>query len=75
MSFFSKLFGSNHSAEETSLPADVEFCQSCGEEVDPEELDDGMCEDCLESSAWSSYCCGQIYENGETTCMSCGDPL
>lgn len=21
------------------------------------------------------YCCGIVYEDGETTCRSCGDPL
>lgn len=33
--------------------------------------------DCDEEDGGSStsYCCGQIYEEGETTCMSCGEPL
>lgn len=28
-----------------------------------------------DSKAGVSYCCGQIYEDGESTCMSCGEPL
>lgn len=25
--------------------------------------------------AVAKYCCGMIYEDGEDTCMSCGEPL
>ncbi len=30
---------------------------------------------CFEVSDGPRYCCGLIYEHGEDTCMSCGDPL
>lgn len=33
--------------------------------------------DCEEEASRSgtSYCCGQMYEDGEIFCKSCGDPL
>jgi len=30
---------------------------------------------CFEVSGGSKYCCGDIYEDGETVCSSCGEPL
>jgi hypothetical protein len=55
------------------------ICTSCDEEVD--ELnwhdEDELCTPCFEVSGDSTakYCCGSIYEEGEDTCKSCGEPL
>jgi hypothetical protein len=27
------------------------------------------------SDGGPQYCCGMIYEDGESTCLSCGEPL
>lgn len=27
------------------------------------------------SDSYARYCCGMIYEQGEDTCFSCGEPL
>ncbi|MGI0522138.1 hypothetical protein ABY45_16325 [Microbacterium maritypicum] len=54
---------------------DLVSCRSCGEMVDEDTVDGaGDCEDCSEEE-YDKYCCGRIYEDGETTCSSCGDPL
>ena len=54
-------------------------CTSCDEEVDDEDYWDEesqLCNACCgEVSGGPMYCCGIIYEDGEDTCMSCGDPL
>lgn len=53
-------------------------CSSCEEEVEDEadwHDDDQMCNACREVGDAAQYCCGVIYEDGEDTCMSCGDPL
>ncbi len=53
-------------------------CTSCGEAVEDEaDWDDesGMCMACFEGSDGPTYCCGMIYEDGETVCRSCGEPL
>lgn len=75
MSLISKLFGSQRSVPPVSLSPDADFCSSCGEEADPEEMDEGMCEDCQGTGSWPNYCCGMIYEDGESACMSCGEAL
>lgn len=37
--------------------------------------DEWLCSECFENSNAPAYCCGIMYDHGETTCMSCGDPL
>lgn len=49
-------------------------CDSCGRFIRADD-DSGLCETCLEVSDGPKYCCGLIYEDGEDTCMSCGEPL
>jgi len=55
-------------------------CEGCKEPIE----DDGSHTEsngedwhvaCFEVSGGSSYCCGMIYEDGEDTCGSCGEPL
>lgn len=53
-------------------------CTSCEEEIEDEaDWDDEsqMCNACFEVSGGPTYCCGIMYDNGEDTCMSCGEPL
>lgn len=53
-------------------------CAVCEETIeDKVDWDDesGMCLACFEHSGGPRYCCGAIYEDGETTCESCGEPL
>lgn len=55
-------------------------CTTCGEVVDAYEVETGMCEDCYsdadaDDNRGTKYCCGQIYELGESSCASCGDSL
>lgn len=50
-------------------------CESCDEKVDEGDMEDGMCPACFEVSGGAKYCCGAIYEDGEDTCRSCGEPL
>lgn len=33
------------------------------------------CEQDDTGTSYARYCCGMIYEHGETTCLSCGEPL
>jgi len=35
----------------------------------------GNAADSAEVSGGTSYCCGMMYEDGEDTCASCGEPL
>lgn len=28
-----------------------------------------------DGDSYPRYCCGMIYEHGETSCLSCGEPL
>lgn len=49
-------------------------CRSCGDLVDEDGAEDGLCEDCLDSDG-TTYCCGMMYTDGEQFCRSCGDPL
>ncbi|MFF3868208.1 LIM domain-containing protein [Micromonospora sp. NPDC001898] len=55
-------------------------CEGCKEPIE----DDGSHTDfngedwheaCFEVSGGPSYCCGMTYENGEDTCLSCGEPI
>ncbi|HTW16168.1 MAG TPA: LIM domain-containing protein [Nocardioides sp.] len=55
-------------------------CEGCGEPIqgDDSHLDfngEDWHEGCFEVSGGPTYCCGMIYENGEDTCFSCGEPL
>jgi len=55
------------------------ICTSCDEEVAEDDWheEDQLCTACFEVSGdgTATYCCGVIYEDGEDTCMSCGEPL
>ena len=56
------------------------ICTWCDEEVDEADWQEEakVCTACFDDSGGSDvtkYCCGQIYEEGEDTCMSCGEPL
>jgi hypothetical protein len=55
------------------------ICTVCEEEVDEVDWhgEDELCTDCFQNSGddGDKYCCGAIYEDGEDTCMSCGEPL
>lgn len=75
MNFLSKVFGSGGG---DGGDADTFICDSCGDVVDSATVDNiwDLCNDCYENGdSATKYCCGMIYEEGETTCMSCGDPL
>jgi hypothetical protein len=52
-------------------------CTSCDEKVDAANWHkkEKLCEACFEVSGGPTYCCGAIYEQGEATCKSCGEPL
>lgn len=59
-------------------PSDVVMslkCDSCGCDVDENEMQEGQCEDCYSDYSGPKYCCGVIYEAGEDTCKSCGESL
>ena len=32
-------------------------------------------EACFEVSGGPAYCCGNMYDDGESVCRSCGDPI
>ncbi|PNH86110.1 hypothetical protein CXZ05_03135 [Arthrobacter sp. AFG20] len=77
MGFFTSLFGGSAVSsdgdagdEETTLT-----CDSCGGDVDENDMQEGQCEECYNDYSGPTYCCGAIYEEGEDTCMSCGEPL
>lgn len=62
--------------EDTSDAATTLTCDSCGCEVDENDMEEGQCEECYNSEySGAKYCCGAIYEDGEETCRSCGEPL
>ena len=55
-------------------------CEGCEEPIenDDEHIDfngEDWHEACFELSGGPSSCCGMMYDNGETACRSCGDPL
>ncbi len=78
MGFFSTLLSGftgssdgNSGEDETTLT-----CESCGDDVNESDMQEGQCEECYNSDySGTNYCCGAIYEEGEDTCMSCGEPL
>jgi hypothetical protein len=77
MGFLSKVFGSGLGDNDGS-GADTFTCESCGDEVDSSTVDNiwDLCNECYENDdSGTKYCCGMIYEEGETVCASCGDPL
>ena len=53
----------------------LEECPFCGADLDEDNdfSPDFGCNEC--ASGFATYCCGGIYENGETVCASCGEPL
>lgn len=56
------------------------ICEGCDEPIedDGSHIDfngEDWHEACFEVSGGPTYCCGIMYENGEDTCMSCGEPL
>ena len=53
-------------------------CTSCGDDVEDKghwDEESQMCLACFEVSSGPTYCCGVMYEEGEDTCWSCGEPL
>lgn len=51
-------------------------CEVCACFVAPDAVDDeGQCLDCDGEYSGTKYCCGQIYEEDEDVCASCGEPL
>lgn len=77
MGFLSNLFSRSSSSDDAESDDETTMivCEGCEEEVPEDEAWDGLCQACDEVSGGPSYCCGAIYEMGETTCMSCGEPL
>lgn len=64
------------SSDEHAGGATTLTCDCCGCEVDENVMEEGLCEECLiDYDSGTKYCCGAIYEEGEDTCMSCGEPL
>lgn len=56
----------------------MNVCTSCDETIDrASDWDEQSqrCIPCFEVSGAAMYCCGVMYEHGEYSCMSCGDPL
>lgn len=56
------------------------ICEGCAEPIEDgdSQVDfngEDWHESCFEVSDGPTYCCGAIYEDGEDTCMSCGEPL
>ena len=87
MGLFGKFFGapaedgsdrprSDNGAEVIAEPMALVECDTCLNMVSVDSLENGECEECanLEYSG-PKYCCGAIYEDGEDTCRSCGEPL
>ena len=77
MGIFSSLFGGSKASDEdsSSSVATTLTCDSCGDDVDDEDMQEGQCEDCYSDYSGPTYCCGMIYEEGEDSCVSCGEPL
>ena len=78
MGFLNSLFGGSKGSDSEASSGSVTTltCDSCGTAVDEEDMEEGQCEDCYNSEyTGAKYCCGQIYEEGEDTCMSCGESL
>lgn len=56
------------------------LCEGCEEpiETDDSHIDfngEDWHEACFEVSGGATYCCGMMYDDGEATCHSCGEPL
>ena len=82
MGFFEKVLGAvaGHggggvsSEVEGNVAEDIATCPFCGWEGDSDEISvDYGCTECADG--FPRYCCGGIYEQGEDTCASCGEPL
>ena len=78
MGLFSRLFGgSDDSADADTSGVDTALtCDCCGCEVDDGDMQEGQCPECYNSEyTGPKYCCGMMYDEGEDTCASCGEPL
>ena len=79
MGFFSGLFrrpkGEDVSNSTTIDEEELFECEVCRNEVPDSEYYEGLCYDCIDDSQFAKHCCGNIYEEGEVVCASCGDPL
>lgn len=63
-------------AEPVDGASTVMVCAFCDRDLGENEVEDGYCEECSSSEySGTKYCCGGIYEEGEDTCRSCGEPL
>lgn len=73
---FSRFAARSGSADDTSDSEATLTCDSCGCDVEEEDMELGECQDCFNSEyTGPKYCCGMIYEEGEVTCTSCGEWL
>lgn len=76
MGIFSSLLNAFAGSSDAGDDGTTLTCDSCGGDVDENEMQSGQCEECYDSDdSGTKYCCGAIYEEGEDTCMSCGEPL
>ena len=80
MGFLERLLGKGASRQESEASTPEEdvriVCETCGSEIDEFESDGELCVYCPEYEySGPKYCCGQIYEEGEYVCMSCGETL
>lgn len=77
MGFLARLFsGSGASGDDADGATTTLTCDSCGCELDEEDMEEGQCPECYNSEySGPKYCCGAIYEEGEDDCRSCGEPL
>ena len=78
MGFLSRLFSGSTASNDgdSSGAATMLTCDSCGCDVDENDMEEGQCEECYNSDySGDKYCCGAIYDDGEDTCRSCGEPL
>lgn len=52
------------------------ICAGCEDPIEAGDSTVGnMHEACSEIGDGPKYCCGAMYDNGECTCRSCGEPL
>lgn len=78
MGFLSGLFrrsGGTDEPDNSSVEEELFECQVCAQMVPYDEFYEGSCYDCIDDSQFPKYCCGMIYEEGESSCASCGEPL
>lgn len=62
------------SLADVATGAEDGYCPSCDAELDdPSDYSEDL--GCPACYSGARYCCGGIYEMGEDTCASCGDPL